>query len=215
MIEIRLDDSVNTAMEKAERMLAAIPGAIEKASRSAITRTAQHTRTQISRRVRERYAIGAGNLRTEGAVRITARGGAGGASADLRISGAKIPLYRFDGASPKGPSYRGDPVPVLTGKGWRMASPGVTAAGHLLRSTGPQRLTGAFVASFGSGHTGIFERTGGMTSGNRDEIKEKMGLSIPQMAGNEEVLTNLAHDASEKFEERMDHEIAAILNGWR
>ena len=38
---------------------------------------------------------------------------------------------------------------------------------------------------------------------------------VPQMLGNEEVTEKLAEKAMEKFEERLDHEVNRILNGWR
>ena len=219
MVEVYLDPGIAEAVERAERMLAAMPGGFEKALRSAISRTASHTRTRISRRVRERYAISAGNLRSDENINLRYRSTSNGAQAVMAIVGTKLPLYRFDGASPKSRTDQAKLVPVLIGdqseRKWRMVHPSVTARGKVLRSSGPQLLTDSFTATFRSGHTGIFERTGGMTANMRDEIKEKMGLSIPQMVGNEEVLANLSQDATEKFNERIDHEIEAILNGWR
>lgn len=216
---VYLEPSIQEAVERAERMLAAMPGGFEKALRSACNRTAQFTRTRISRRVRERYAISAGNLRSDENINISYHATNGGGEAVIDITGRKIPTWRFEGSGPKSPAYQSKLVPVLIGdqteRKWRMVHPGVTARGRLLKSSGPQTLTDSFTATFRSGHTGIYERTGGMTSGMRDEIKEKMGLSIPQMAGNEEVLEKLSRDAAEKFDERIDHEIAAILNGWR
>lgn len=50
---------------------------------------------------------------------------------------------------------------------WRMVHPGAAAYGHVLKSTSPKRFPSAFVAKMSSGHTGIFERTGGMTSGGK------------------------------------------------
>ncbi len=41
-----------------------------------------------------------------------------------------------------------------------------------------------------------------------------MGSSVPQMLGNKEVEEKLAHESMEKFEERLDHEVLRILNGW-
>lgn len=41
-----------------------------------------------------------------------------------------------------------------------------------------------------------------------------MGSSVPQMVGNEEVAQRLAEGAMQKFEERLDHEILRILNGY-
>ncbi len=37
----------------------------------------------------------------------------------------------------------------------------------------------------GSGHKGIFQRNEGKKRGDKKEISEKMGLSIPQMIGSE------------------------------
>ena len=64
-------------------------------------------------------------------------------------------------------------------------------------------------------HTGIFERTGAKTSSGKDQIEELFGPSVPQMLGQQEVAQKLSEEAMEKFEERLDHEINAILNGWR
>lgn len=41
-----------------------------------------------------------------------------------------------------------------------------------------------------------------------------MGSSVPQMIGNEEVLQKISKEAAEKFEERLEHEVLRILNGW-
>ena len=38
---------------------------------------------------------------------------------------------------------------------------------------------------------------------------------LPQMIGNDEVLEKLSKDAMDKFDQRMAHEVDAILNGWR
>ena len=214
MITVNLDDSVRDAMARAERMLAGVPGGLEKAMRAAMSRTVQRVRTDASRRVRERYAISAGNLRTEQNVRVRYRYSGGGAEAQMLFSGAKIPTYRFDGSGPKTPARRSDFRPAMLGDHWALVHPGAAAYWHLLRGTSPTRYERAFTATFRSGHTGLFERTGGVTAEGRAEIREIMGLSIPQMIGNEEVLGNLSPDASETFDERMDHEILRVLNGW-
>jgi hypothetical protein len=65
-----------------------------------------------------------------------------------------------------------------------------------------------------SGHVGIFERTGGVSSTGSDSIRELMGSSIPQMLGNPEVQQKLTNEAIAKFDERLDHEVQRILNGW-
>lgn len=70
----------------------------------------------------------------------------------------------------------------------------------------PKEFGHAFAAQVG-GHTGMFEDEGG-------RLKEVMGSSVPQMLGNEEVSEKLGQGAMEKFEERLEHEILARLNGW-
>lgn len=42
-----------------------------------------------------------------------------------------------------------------------------------------------------------------------------MGSSVPQMVGNEDVQQALVDDTMKKFDERLEHEINVIINGWR
>lgn len=216
-MKVSIEQVGKQSLERAELLLAGFPGAVDKALRSAISRTAQRVRSQSSKRIRERYAISAANLRMEENAKISYSYSPGeGMEAAILFKGRKIPLHRYDGASPAGPTYdRSQLVPVHTSTGWRMASPGVQASGHQLRSTSPKKFEDAFVARFRSGHTGIFERTGGVTATGRDEIRELMGSSIPQMLGSDEVTGALSNDAGLEFDKRMTHEVDAILNGWR
>lgn len=216
-MKVSIEQVGKQSLERAELLLAGFPGAVDKALRSAISRTAQRVRSQSSKRIRERYAISAANLRMEENAKISYSYSPGeGMEAAILFKGRKIPLHRYDGASPAGPTYdRSQLVPVHTSTGWRMASPGVQASGHQLRSTSPKKFEDAFVARFRSGHTGIFERTGGVTATGRDEIRELMGSSIPQMLGSDEVTDALSNDAGLEFDKRMTHEVDAILNGWR
>ena len=65
-----------------------------------------------------------------------------------------------------------------------------------------------------SGHTGIFERTGGMTSSSKDELEELYGPSVPQMLGNQEVAEKLTGEAMESFEKNLDQYVYALMNGY-
>lgn len=200
-------DEVGGSMARAEKLLAGIPNGVQQAARAAMGRTTDFVRKQSTERIRERYAISAGNIRSNENIKVSYTMG-GGASATITFSGAKIPLFRFDGSSPKAPQWQSDRiVPAIVGGSWKMVHPGTAAAGHQLVSTGAQRFDHAFVATMGSGHTGIFERDG-------NGISEVMGDSVAQMVGNDEVVEKLSDDAGKKFEERMDHEIARILSGW-
>ena len=95
-----------------------------------------------------------------------------------------------------------------------MVHPGAAAYGHVLKSTSPKQFQNAFVAKMANGHIGIFERTGGMTGNDLDEIEELYGPSVPQMLGNQEVAEQLTGEAMESFEKNLDQYVYALLNGY-
>ena len=58
----------------------------------------------------------------------------------------------------------------------------------------------------------MFERL----SDKRLPIEEKLGPSTPQMmANNEDLEQEVGDKIREVFEERLEHEILAVMNGWR
>lgn len=195
MSVIHIQTAGGDSLARAEKMLSGIPGGMEKAVRSAMARSVSHLRTSSVKAVRERYDIAAADVRAN--ENVTVRYSYhDGVQASILFAGRKIPLHRYGGAAPK---Y---PVP---------GNPNAPAFGHQLKSTSPERFHNAFVARMPvSGHVGLFERTGG-----KDEIQEIMGSSVPQMLGSPEVEERLARESMEKFEDRLDHEINAFLNGWR
>lgn len=201
----------STGIERARALLSNIDGGAEKAIKSAMNRSVQSLRTRSVRAVRERYDIAAGAVRAKNNIRVRYSYSGGGVQANVYFSGQKIPLYRYGKAAPKAPTPdTGRWVTLFKGGRFMRVHPGKAARGHLLKSTGAARFDQAFTARMKSGHVGIFERTG---TGDND-IQELMGLSVPQMIGNEEVLQKLSDETYEKFDERIDHEIVRILNGW-
>lgn len=202
------------AIERAEKMLAGIDGGVNKALQAAIQKTARVLRTNSAKAIRERYAISAANIRAEENVTIRYNYH-DGAQVFITFSGHKIPLYRYDGASPATPTPNTSKwiTAMINGEEKRV-HPGMTASGHQLKGTSPKRFDNAFVARMRSGHIGIFERTGGMTSSGSSEIQEIMGSSVPQMLGNKEVLEKLSHQAMENFTGHLDYEVLRIMNGW-
>lgn len=194
------------SLERAKKLLAGIPGGVDRAVKPAMQRAVSHLRTNSAKAIRERYDISASNIRASEnvTVRYTYQDGV---QALVNFAGGKIPLFRYGGASPGGPSYSDKLVPAMIHGQWRMAHPGVPAHGHQLKGTSPALFEHAFVATMSSGHTGIFEREG---SG----ISEVMGSSIPTMLGQAEIAENLAEESMDKFEERLDHEVLRLMNGW-
>ena len=209
MIEITAEQ-----LDRVSNILRSIPGGAEKAIRNALPRAVSHLRTQTTKRVTERYAIASGDVRANENIGVRYSYHNGG-QATILFSGAKIPLYRYSGSSPKYPQVDKEvSVPAIVSGEWKQVHPGVPGSGHQLKSTSSTRFEDSFVAMMRSGHTGIFERSGGRTASGASSIQEIMGSSVPQMVGSREVLDKLEEDAQQKLGERIEHEITRILNGY-
>lgn len=217
MSVIRFEEVGSQSLDRAEKMLAGFPGGLDKAIKSAMARSLSHLRTSSTKEIRKVYAISAAALRSEENIksRYTYRPGVG-ISGDVLFSGHKIPLYRYDGTSPVRPTQdTSKTFNALINGQWRQTHPGVAAAGHQKVSTSPTQFESDFIATMANGHTGMFHRTGGATSTGKDAIQERMGRSVPQMLGDEDVQQALVDETMKKFDERLEHEINAIINGWR
>lgn len=214
MSTIRIETAGGEELDRATRLLAGIENGVDTALRRAAARSISHLRTNSVKAIRERYAISAANIRANENVKVKYTY-QNGVQAFVTFFGHKIPLYRYDGAAPAQPTPDTGKMVAAMIKGQRKwVHPGIAARGHQLKGTSSEQFQNVFVARMDSGHVGLFERTGGVTSEGSDEIQEKMGLSVPQMLGNKEVEEKLARESMEKFEERLDHEILCILNGW-
>lgn len=214
MSAIRVEVVGQDAFRQAAEQLAEIPGGIDQALKSATKRAASYLRTQSTKEIRQRYDITRKNIRAEQNVKISYRY-FNGIEARITFRGNKIPLFRYGGAAPKEPAVNAEKTVMAIVNGQlRPVHPGVAASGHQLTSTGPTKFSNAFVARMQSGHTGIFERTGGKTVTGDAAIKEIMGSSVPQMLGSEEVQESLVEKTMGKMEERLTHEVNRILNGW-
>lgn len=202
------------AIERANNILIGIPGGVDTAVKNAMPRAASALRVGSTKAIQEKYDISAANLRTNENVKIS-YDYKNGFTANILFCGKKIPLFRYNGTSPKMPTQnKAKTINLIISGHLREVHPSVATYAHQFKSTSPQKFNDAFVAKMQSGHIGIFQRTGDVTSKGNDKIKEKQGSSVPQMLGSKEVQDKLAETASKKFEERMDHEITRILNGW-
>lgn len=204
------------AIGRAKALLAGIPEGVDKAVKAAMSRTVQKLRSGSNKAIQEKYDISDAGIRTEKNVRVR-YSYQNGVQATVTFSGRKIPLYRFGGASPTFPTpdIAAGRKPVMAHGEWTMQYPGISARGHQFRDTSPTQFTDAFVARMKSGHIGIFERTGGMTSDGSDAIREIMGSSVAQMVGKQEVAQRLVEEAYQTFETELDKAVYRILTGWR
>lgn len=184
MIEI-----TSETIERTQALLAGIPKGAERAFSAAINRGLNYTKTQAFKQVKKVYAVKQSAL-NEATKTKAQKASTGNLAGYIAFSGVKIPLYQFQ-ATPKTPG---------TGKKVRA---GVMKGGGAI-------FDRAFIAKMESGHIGIFERT----NSKRLPIEEKMGLSAAQMIQNKVVIEQLEKEAQEKVDERLNHEIDRILNGY-
>lgn len=203
------------ALDRAAGLLAGIEGGLEKAMKRALSRTTSYLRTESTRAIRERYAISAAGIRANENVSVR-YSYQNGVQVYITFAGYRIPLHRFDGSGPLNPSYdTSRRIPVMFGPDkWSLLHPGSPAYGHVLKGTSAKSFPNAFAARMKTGHVGIFERTGGMTSHDKDEIEELFGPSVAQMLDSPEVSERLTARAEQAFEKQLDHGIIALMNGW-
>ncbi len=214
MSAVKTTVSGQEAIDRAAKLLSGVEGGIEKALREATKHAVSRLRSASAAAIREEYAISAANIRAEENVSVK-YSYLNGVQATVTFAGRKIPLYRFDGAAPAMPEVdtsRRVPATIQGRTVW--VHPGVAASGHQKRGTPVTLFRDAFVAQMDSGHVGIFERTGGMTSEKSEEIRELMGSSVPQMLGNQEVAERLTGEAMKDFEKDLDRSVLAILSGY-
>ena len=214
MSGVRINEFDCGGARRAELLLGNIPGASDRVIRKAAEKAAAFLRTESRRLVRKRYAISAANLRDSdtASVRYSVWDGAG---VTVTYAGYKIPLYRYEGTTPKRPGVNSGQkkvAAIIAGR-WRSIYPSLSAQAHVFKATSPYRLFDAFVATMPNGHTGIFERNGGKSQSGGDAISELMGLSVPQMIGNAEVRDELSKRVVDKFNEVLELLIAESLRG--
>lgn len=186
---VNLDIS-GKALDRASRLLAGIPGGVEKAAKSALTRAADKGRVGAAREVGKLYHLKDANFDkyTKLHSRITIA--AGEITLNVKFRGFHIPLIRFN---------------------TRMTASGRISV-QVERSSSAKTLEHVFRAEMKSSHIGLFERVGRSSL----PIEEKLGPSAPQMMGSNPALATAIGDLmATEFENRMEHEILVVMNGWR
>lgn len=187
------DVGSSDVFKRAEMLLnnTEVPHAAEKAIGSAIKRAAISGEAYAARAVGKFYYIKAGDFKKYTKSKRHINKTADGVEIDIDFRGYHIPLIRFGARLTASGHYR-----VKVKKG----------------STG-EMLKHVFRAEVGThGHIGLYER---LTS-KRFPIEEKLGPSAPQMMDtNDDVAQAIGDKVRDTFEQRLDHEILAVLNGWR
>lgn len=188
MSEVYIKEDAGLKLDRANKLLAGIgngSGAF-KAINAALRRAAQSARAKAGTFASSRYYISAGGFKGHVRDKISMEGGSGGVTGvKLTFAGSVIRLIEFNTRFSKD---GGVAVSVKKGGG------GVIFQG--------------FIAN--TGRLGVYERVGA----SRLPIEQKYGPSAAHMMMDEEVTKSMENQIVETFNERIDHEIDRILNGW-
>ena len=182
---------VQNSLERAERLLAAINGGVYRAMGSAAARALAAGKTAAKAAVAQEYAISQGEFlkHTTNTNHHYGRASSGDMVWQIGYAGYVIPLLKFK---------------TRPGSNGRLQT-------QVKRANAPEVLRHAFKAKI-FGHDGVFERQGD----SRFPVQELYGPAGPQMmSANENVLNKVDARVAEVFERRLEHEINAILQGWR
>ena len=186
---VYIEDVGDFKIDRATKLLAGIRGGVYRAVGSALKRAAQHGKTIGIRLAAEQYTASQGEFRSRTTdINPTGGGGGGSYSVTFGYRGSVLPLMSFD-----------------TGVG---KNGGVSA--RVLRSSGRKSVDHAFRASMG-GNNGIYIRVGS----TRFPVKGLYGPSAVQaFTAHEENIEKMEKAVKEKYDERIEHEILRVLNGW-
>ena len=186
-----VDDIGGDNIDHVSKMLAGIPHAADKAIGSAIKRAAQSGEAHAARAVRDEYFVKASDFKAYTKSKRHVSISPGASEIDIEFRGFHIPLLRFD---------------------TKVDSSGRVVT-RVKRTSSKVVLDHVFPQTVGThGHIGVFERT----TSKRLPIEEKLGPSTPQMMDvNDEVAGSIADKVRETFDKRIEHEVTAILNGYR
>lgn len=190
---IDIDPSV---LKNAQDMLKGIPGAAQKAAKTAIRKTVRGAKQDAVRKVKERYTIQPGSI----SCTIDTAMSGGGLSGELRSKGRVNSLAAFKHNPRSVPKNRWPTgkylyAQVIKGEGGTIAH--------------------AFLARMESGHVGIFQRGDHGETNTSTPISELNGPSVPQMLESETICEFLQKRMGERLQSNMDHEVNAFLMGYR
>lgn len=177
-------------IDRAIKLLAGFPHAADKAIGSAIKRAATSGQAHAARTVGKYYFVKAGDFKQYTQTKRRINTSAGETTVEIEFRGRHIPLLKFNA---------------------NVSANGLVRA-RVKRSSSAEILSHVFKTSVGNKHQGLFERVGD----KRLPIEEKFGPSTPQMmSANDDVSQEIGDKVRETFDNRIEHEIMAVMNGWR
>lgn len=190
MSEVYIREESGLKLDRANKLLAGIgnTSGVFHAVAAALKRASQSAKAKAGTFASQRYYITAGGFKSHVKDKMTLEGGAhagGVTGVKLVFAGSVIRLIEFNTKFSKD---GGVAVSVKKGGG------GVISGGFI-----PENM-----------RLGVFERVGS----SRLPIEEKFGPSAAHMMMDEEVTRNMENQIVSVFNDRIEHEIDRVLNGW-
>ena len=210
---MRLSIDYGGEHRRAELILHGIEGAAPEAMARAINRGMEAGKAEANRQIRQRYTISAKNLDKK----IKIRRATANSEGELKFSGPKVAAFKFT-PKPSGRTYVGRKIPVPISFGtepggkdkWRMAFANAPVSVMEAKETGYRTGPKWFIATFQSGHTGIFKRTEGKTESGKPKLEEIWGYSVADMLDYEPAREAVENRISEVIGQRTEHEIGRV-----
>lgn len=180
-------------LARAQRHLAAIPGAAEQAMARALNRAATAGRQAAVESITERYAVNASDVRSK--ITLTAaRPDSLGVMITARSPSLSLTYFPH--------------TPTRAGTG----GPGRPVLRAEIRRGESKAIPGAFIATI-NGKPKIMIRTGGKTKAGKQAIRSATGVPIAVMLGAVSVRAAVEERALEVLDARLGHEIDRALAG--
>ena len=188
MSVVQISDVGQTSLDRINKILSSVPGGVYKATYSALKRAGQSAQTKAGQFAAEEYTIRKGDFARNVRCKIDISGdGTSVTSLSIRFAGTVLPLLTFN---------------TKFSRNGRVQT-------QVKRNGGASTLEKAFVADI-FGKTAVFERVGAP----RFPVEQKYGPSTGHMMQNEAVVEKMDKTISETYNERIEHEILRVLNGW-
>ena len=189
-MRISIDEANQGTIQRLNKILAGIPGGAYKAAYNAMKRAGDTAKTKAGQFAAAEYTISKSTFMSNVTEKTQISGGnsmGGVASLSISFAGTVLPLLSFS---------------------TRYSRDGAITT-QVKRNGGAATLQHAFAAKV-YGPIAVFERVGAP----RFPVEQKFGPSTGHMIQNEKVVEQMDKTIQETFEQRAEHEILRLLNGW-
>ena len=189
-MRISIDEANQGTIQRLNKILAGIPGGAYKAAYNAMKRAGDTAKTKAGQFAAAEYTISKSTFMSNVTEKTQISGGnsmGGVASLSISFAGTVLPLLSFS---------------------TRYSRDGAITT-QVKRNGGAATLQHAFAAKV-YGPIAVFERVGAP----RFPVEQKFGPSTGHMMQNEKVVEQMDKTIQETFEQRAEHEILRLLNGW-